>query len=100
MEHECIPEGQNSTTNPLFCSEYDKLFLKRIKGVPKEMSASQKFKWKTEQENTQRFQVLTNFQQKIPWGSKNKTGMRPLKDSHVTFDFFCSEDFEMIGRRC
>lgn len=100
MENECIPEEQNSTTNPLFCSEFGKLFLKRIKGVPKEMSASQKFKWKTEQENMQCFKFLTNFEQKIPWGSKSKTGMCPLKGSHVTFDFFCSEDFEMIGRRC
>lgn len=62
------------------------------------MSASQKFKLKTEQENIQCFKVLTNFEKKIPWGSK--TGMCPLKESHAPFDFFCSEDFEMIGRRC
>lgn len=30
---------------PQFCLDFDKLFLKRIKGVPKEMPASQKFKW-------------------------------------------------------
>lgn len=83
-----------------FCFDFDKLFLKRLKGVPKEMPASQKFKWKTEHENTQSFKDLTNFVQKIPWGSKSKTGMCPLKDAQVTFDFFFAEDFEMIGRRC
>lgn len=51
---------------PQFCFDFDKLFLKRIKGVPKEVPASQKFKWDTEQENMQSFEVLTNFVVHIP----------------------------------
>lgn len=55
---------------------------------------------KPEQENTQSFKVLINFVQKVPWRSASRTGMCPLKDAHVTFDFFFAEDLEMIGRRC
>jgi len=38
----------------------------------------------------QSFKDLTNFVQKIPWGSKRKTGLCPPKDAHVTFDSFFS----------
>lgn len=42
MEHECIPEGLNSTVETEFCFDFENFFLKRIKGVFKERLASQK----------------------------------------------------------